>query len=122
MSAAEEPTIVHVRSNRKERTFQEQWKFISDVKRTVDGAFTYKQSRCDKFKTGRDRYIIDFNGEDAKLIQSHYAMKLVSKTSGNDYMVCHVDCMDAIDELIGNNVPSTVVPVEAIDLAKLTEE
>ena len=26
-----------------------------------------------------------------------YAMKLVSKTSGNDYMVCNVGCMDTAD-------------------------
>jgi hypothetical protein len=95
MSAAEE-LIITKKVAPQQKTFQEQWKFISDVKRTVDGAFTYKQTRCDKFKTGRDRYIIDFYGEDAGLIQSHYAMKLVSKTSGNDYMVCHVDCNDIV--------------------------
>ena len=103
MSAEELTITLPVKVAPLQKNFNDSWKFISDVKRTVDGAFTYKESRRGKFKTGRDRYIIDFYGEDAGLIQSHYAMKLISKTSGNDYTVCNVDCMDAID------VPSTIV-------------
>jgi len=86
---AEENIIDKVVS--KERSIQDSWKFISEVKRSVHGAFVYKQSRSGKFKTGRDRYTINFYDWDGELIQSHYAMSLVSKNSGADYMVCNVE-------------------------------
>ena len=98
MSSDEESTIdvpVQVTEPPKERSFKNQWKFISDVRRTIDNCFNYQESRYGKFKTNRDRCVIRFYNTERELLESHLTMKHIGKTSGNPYVLCNMDpCED----------------------------
>lgn len=68
--------------------FTDSWGFLADVGLTLTPPYvSYNVVRDGSFGTGRDRFRVDYLNRSHALIESRFAMQLVSKRTGKPYYV-----------------------------------
>jgi hypothetical protein len=75
-------------SNSTGKTFQEQWAFPSEVKKTLGAASYDVRPLPENFKSGRAKWECLFFAADRSLLSRRTAMALTSKRTGDVYYVC----------------------------------
>ena len=77
----------------QQQDFLQTWGFPSEVKATIPNAHSFEvypaPSAPSAYKSGRPRYVCEYRDEFGNVLASRDAMKLVSKKTGLDYVVCH---------------------------------
>ena len=72
--------------------FFQTWGFPSEVKSSIPNAHSFEVTPAlsppSAFKSGRLRYVASFADEFGNVLATRDAMKLVSKKTGLDYVVC----------------------------------
>ena len=73
--------------------FFQTWGFPSEVKASIPNAHSFEvypaPSAPSAYKSDRPRYVCEYRDEFGNVLASRDAMKLVSKKTGLDYVVCH---------------------------------